>query len=128
MNYNYVIKPFSSYDNWTVSSETENISSVIDKLIRIAAKITESFASDIIYDINALNDAVENALYYDRVLLFQESGIPSLPVKDGVVTYPSSVRGIQVWRLSHDPDRKHTILTRVYLSAELPYGSDIVGM
>ena len=40
----YVIQDYSCYDNYTVKSKTENVSNVVDKMIRITAKTTESFA------------------------------------------------------------------------------------
>lgn len=51
------ITNYSCYDNGIVS-KTENVCNVIDKMIQLAAKLTERFASDIIYDINNLNDAI----------------------------------------------------------------------
>ena len=54
----YVIQDYSCYDNYTVKSKTENVSNVVDKMIRITAKTTESFASDIYYDIQALYKAI----------------------------------------------------------------------
>lgn len=54
-------------DKGTVSN-TDNISSVIDKMIRLTAKLTECYASDIIYDIDNLKDAVENGIEYEAKL------------------------------------------------------------
>ena len=49
----FKITNYSCYDDYTVTSNTENVSNVVDKLIRLTAKITERFASDIYYDINS---------------------------------------------------------------------------
>ena len=52
------ITNFSCYDNG-ITSETENVCNVIDKMIQLAAKVTERWASDIVYDINELTDAIK---------------------------------------------------------------------
>ena len=129
MEYIYEIKPFSCYDNWTKTAETKNICGILDKLLRITTKITEWFASDILYDIHNLNKAVEEETAYDRVLVFRESGVSSFEVEDKrTVSYGSAISGIQVWRLTHDPDTEVTMLTRVYLCRYSDYSNDIVGM
>jgi len=107
----------SMFDNWTVSVEGQNISTVIDKLIRLAAKNTEYYASDIIYTINALQDAVNNKVPYERYLGFRDGGVSTHEKSDDVsLVYCGEV--IQWWRLIHEPNLGHdaqTILIRVDL-------------
>lgn len=124
MEYIYDIRPYSCYDNWTVGSDTENVSSVLDKLLRITTKVTEQFASDILYDIRDFCTKLEEHEPYDRILIFRESGVSTYVVEDNAVKYPSFLSGIQVWRLTFDPDKTSTILTRVYLRGM----HDVVGM
>ena len=69
------ITDYSCYDNYTVKSETENISSIVDKLIRLTAKITESYASDVVYDINALEKFIEEKYPHDKIIFFRECGM-----------------------------------------------------
>lgn len=99
----------SSYNDYTVTSNTENISDVVDKLIRLTAKITERYASDIYYDIKSLHNALEEYEPYDRVLFFRESGVWTVSVED----LTDFVDHIQAWRLTHDPENTITTLVRV---------------
>jgi hypothetical protein len=103
------IVKYSSYDDYTVTSNTENISDVVDKMIRLAAKITERYASDIYYDINSLHRCLEEHEPYDRVLFFRESGVWTVSVED----LNTLVDNIQAWRLTHDPENTITTLVRV---------------
>ncbi len=127
----YKIKPFSSFDNYTVASITDNVSIVIDKLIRITAKVTEQFAGDIWYDIRTLLDAQEGRTALNEILIFRESGISTHPVsktEEGYfVVNGGHLSGIQCWNLKHDPERNSTVLSRVYL-ANTTQAWDYIGM
>lgn len=107
----------SSYDDYTVTSNSENISDVVDKLIRLTAKITERYASDIYYDINSLYRCLEEHEPYDRVLFFSESGVWTVSVED----LSKIVDHIQAWRLTHDPENTITTLVRVDIRKENEY-------
>ena len=108
------ITNYSSYDDYTVTSNTENISNVVDKLIRLAAKITERFASDIYYDIESLHHCLEEHESYDRVLFFRESGVWTVSIE----YLNALVDNIQAWRLTHDPENMITTLVRVDIRKE----------
>lgn len=108
------ITNYSSYDDYTVTSNTENISNVVDKLIRLSAKITERFASDIYYDIESLYHCLEEHKPYDRVLFFRESGVWTVSVED----LNNLVDNIQAWRLTYDPENMITTLVRVNIRKE----------
>lgn len=105
----YTIRDYSCYDNYTVKSKTENVSNVVDKMIRITAKITESFASDIYYDILALYQAINKKEKLNRVLFFREGGVSA---KNIPIEYCESDY-IQTWHLTHDPETCTTVLKRV---------------
>ena len=107
----------SSYDDYTVTSNTDNISDVVDKLIRLTAKITERYASDIYYDIDSLHQCLEEHKSYDRVLFFRESGVWTVSVED----LNTLVDNIQAWRLTHDPENTITTLVRVDVRKENEY-------
>lgn len=108
------IDNYSSYDNYTVKSNTENISDIVDKMVRLTAKITESYASDIYYDIKSLHHCLEEHEPYDRVLFFRESGVWTVDYEaiDRVFDH------IQAWRLTHDPENTITTLVRVRVREE----------
>ena len=116
------ISDYSHNDSHTIETRSENLSSVIDKLIRITAKITEHFASDIMYDITNLNNAVKLQMLHDVLLFFRECGVTTWEISefdekayDAVLT---CFIPIQTWRLTHNPDTMETKLVRVSLSKE----------
>lgn len=101
----------------TVTAYTENICSVIDKMIRLTAKLTELYASDIYYDIIAIDRAVEEKRKLDCILFFRENGVKTKPMEymdaDEYETTLSNFTPIQTWRLTHDPATTETKLERV---------------
>ena len=105
---------YSSYDNYTFKSDIDNISTIVDKLIRLSAKITERFAGDIYYDIKSLYRCLEEHELYDRVLFFRESGVWTVNAHE----LDDMVEHIQAWRLIHDPNTMVTVLTRVGIRKE----------
>ena len=115
------ITNYSCNDNGT-TSYTSNISNVIDKMIRLTAKITECYASDIIYDIENLNNAVENGNEFDRLLFFRECGVTTRKVNGFDMDVYNSLlfnfTPIQIWRLTHNPSTMETKLIRVSIRKE----------
>ena len=115
------ISNHSCYDNG-ITSDTENISSIIDKLIRLTAKLTENYASDIIYDIKALCSSVETGTEIDNLLFFRENGVTTRETKDfNVDAYKTllfNFTPIQIWRLTHNPSTMETKLIRVSIYNE----------
>ena len=111
------ITNYSWYNDYTVTSNSENISNVVDKLIRLSAKITERFASDIYYDIKSLYRCLEEHESYDRVLFFRESGVWAVSIEE----LDNMVDHIQAWRLTHDPEAMITTLVRVDVRKEKLY-------
>lgn len=110
------ITNFSLCDKGTVS-RTENISSIVDKMIRLAAKLTEHYASDIVYDIVDLSNAVKEKEPLDNLLFFRECGVTTREVKeldtDEYDTLLFNFTPIQIWRLTHNPEAMETKLIRV---------------
>lgn len=73
----YKIRNYSSYDDdprFAVRSDTGNISNISDRMVRLAAKITESYAGDIFYDIDTLNRVVESGKNHAWLLCLREDG------------------------------------------------------
>lgn len=129
MELTYRIRPFSCYDNWTVTSETENVSSIDDKLIRLAAKCTDYYAGDIWYDIKTLHLAVEGCCDLKRLLLFRGGGVSAyqLMVEDELYLKDWLPGCTQAWLLTHNPETKETVLKRVICSAQYGFSSHYVG-
>lgn len=92
----------SMYDNWTVTAIGDNVSSIIDKLIRLAAKNTEYFASDIVYTIEHLNAKVANFDPYTAYLGFRDGGVSEF--SDPCYISPCTTGDVvQWWKLTYDP-------------------------
>ena len=128
MEYRYEIRPFSAYSTYTTTAASENVSAIIDRLIRVAAKVTEHYAGDVVYDIQALQEAVQTRRPLDLVLLFRSGGVSTVKPEDGVVPRPGPLpRAIQAWRLTHNPENTETVLRRVTLCARREWQSDYVG-
>ncbi len=100
-----------------IVSHTENIYKITDKLIRLAAKLTEDWASDIIYDIENINKAVELREKHDRLLFFREYGVTTRETETfdahAYDTLLFNWNPIQIWRLTHNPSTMETKLIRV---------------
>lgn len=115
---NIKITNFSCYDKG-ITSNTENVCNVIDKMIQLAARYTERFASDIVYDIEYLRDAVEKKKSLDNLLFFRENGVTTRETSelnaDGYDDLLCCFTPIQVWRLTHNPSTTGTKLIRVYI-------------
>lgn len=115
------ISNFSCYNDG-ITSETENVCNVIDKMIQLAAKLTKRFASDIIYDIEWLNNAVKEKILLDNLLFFRENGVTTRETNtltadryDGLLC---CFCPIQIWRLTHNPGTMETKLIRVSVTKE----------
>jgi len=80
--YNKLIRfcAFSTYEDsrYYVSSEGDNLSPIFCKLIELAAKKCDSYASDIFYDMKAIEQTVEEGEEMDEILVFRESGVTSI--------------------------------------------------
>lgn len=112
------ITPYSDcYGKYIVTSNTENISNVVDKMIRLTAKITEAYAGDIYFDIKGLTCCTEEHEPYDRVLFFREGGVWTVNTNE-LDEYTDMITHIQAWRLVHDPENMTTTLIRVYVTKE----------
>lgn len=123
------IKSYSSFDNYTVKSIGNNASSVYDKLLRLTTKLTERYASDILYLIPSVDKAMEDDRDIDIVVMFREDGVSWKSVAEDAVETDAGVTYLQCWRLSIDNTREDLMeLTRVYLVADNIYNKQIIGM
>ena len=115
------ITNYSCYDNGIVS-ETENVCDIIDKMIRLTAKVTERWASDIVYDINELTDAIKNKKSIDEIIFFRENGVFTMETNKLTAERYNDLlccfTPIQIWRLTHNPCTMETKLIRVNVRKE----------
>ena len=115
------ITNYSFYDDGIVS-ETENVCNIIDKMIRLTARVTERWASDIVYDINELTDAVKNKKSIDEIIFFRENGVSTMETNRLTAERYNDLlccfTPIQIWRLTHNPSTMETRLIRVNVRKE----------
>lgn len=71
----------SVYDQYTVLASTSNWSSVLDKLLRVTTKVTESYAGDILYTLSHVLDKKNRPLGTAMFFGFRESGVDSFTVE-----------------------------------------------
>lgn len=115
------ITNYSCYDNGIVS-ETENISNIMDKMVRLAAKLTERYAGDIYYDMLKLNNAINEKEQLDNLFFFHKNGVTTSETNkltaelyDGLLCFFTP---IQTWRLTYNPDIMEIKLIRVNVRKE----------
>lgn len=110
----YSVTNYSMYDNWTVTTDGRNVSSIMSKMVERAGRICEYYASDIYYTLQAYYQAVQNGEGYDKVLLFREDGVSCKPVSNDTVEVGLD-DSIQCWRLSWNPRTECGSFIRVSL-------------
>ena len=105
------IQNYSFYDNYTVSDKGDNWSRVVSKMVQLAGRYCERFASDIYYDIDSFTGHIRDKVDYDRYLFFRESGVTALSPED--VKAIESTDYIQAWHLTYNAETEEQELTRV---------------
>lgn len=113
------IQNYSFYDNYTVSDKGDNWSRVVSKMIQLAGRYCERFASDITYDVNAFIKAIEEGQDHNRYLFFRESGVTALSLED--IKAIESIEYIQAWHLTYNAETEEQELTRVSVTFERRY-------
>ena len=112
----YTIHSYSSFVGYTTKSVNDNISSIMSRMVQIAGRLCENYASDVYYTLCSYDDAVRGNYEYDRLITFYESGVIERKIENGTVDSKSN--GIQYWRLTWNPQKKEGVFTRVRLKVE----------
>lgn len=110
------INKYSCYDNYTVKDNGTNLSRITSKMVQLAGRLCENYASDIVYDANAFKTAVEHKLDYDKFLFFREDGVTAKGYDDIILQHSTDF--IQVWHLTYDAETQDQEFTRVYISVK----------
>lgn len=112
----YTIHSYSSFDGYTTKSVNDNISSIMSRMVQIAGRLCENYASDVYYTLCSYDDAVRENYEYDKLITFRESGVIECKIENGTVD--SRPRGIQYWRLTWNPEECAGMFKRVCLKEE----------
>jgi len=124
-----------------VLEDSENISTLIDRLFRITTKVTEGRAGDIMLVLNALDEAREKGEPYCKLLSFWDHGVNPydagfdadstlfIHVPEGTYIADNGLDGIQYWLLAYAPgengrmEKGKTLLKRYNFSG--PYWNGV---
>ena len=112
----YTIHPYSTDKGNTTKSVNDNVSNIMSRMIQIAGRLCENYASDVYYTLCSYDDAVRENYEYDRLITFYESGVIECKIENGTVNSKSD--GIQYWRLTWNPKEHVGTLIRVSLRRE----------
>ena len=112
----YTMHPYSTDKGNTTKSVNDNISSIMSRMVQIAGRLCENYASDVYYTLCGYDDAVRENYNYDKLIVFQESGVIEYTIENDTVN--SRPLGIQCWRLTWNPQKKEGMFTRVRLKEE----------
>ena len=112
----YTIYPYGTSNGHTTKSVNDNISSIMSRMVQIAGRLCEDYASDVYYALCNYDDAVRENYEYDRLITFYESGVIERKIENDTVDSKSN--GIQYWRLTWNPQKKEGMFTRVRLKVE----------
>ncbi len=110
------IQNYSFYNDYTVSDKGDNWSRVVSKMMQLAGRYCERFASDIFYDANAFVHAIETNQNFDKYLFFRESGVTALYYQDIMAIEGTDY--IQAWHLTYNAETEEQELTRVSVTFE----------
>ena len=110
------INTYSSFGNYTVKDKGTNHSDIVTKMVHLAGRLCERYASDIVYDANAFIKAIENKEDFERFLFFREMGVTAFKVDDVKAIHGTDY--IQVWRLSYNAETEEQEFTRVSVNFE----------
>lgn len=116
------IYPYSDDKRYCVRVRGDNVSSVIDRMVRVAAKITEHYASDIVIWCKKLQDTINAHDTLTCTLNFREDGVDlymQSRLEDPDMLRAILSGGIQQWMLMVDweDDIPVTEFLRVRISA-----------
>mgnify|MGYP007025964878 CR=1 FL=1 len=118
------IRKYSTYKDsrFYLESIGENYSTIFDRLIRLTAKLTESYAGDIYYELSEIEKLIERSQPFDRILCFRECGVNSCwrETVEGYDLRELSTIGesIQTWELVYEPDLDSTVNPKDKLTLE----------
>ena len=116
MNKKIKITNYSCYDNYTIKDEGLNYSTIVTKMIHLAGRICERYASDIVYDADVFIKAIKNNEDFDRYLFFRENGVTAF--KKEYVECIKETDYIQAWHLTYNAETEKQEFTRVNVSFE----------
>lgn len=112
----YTIHPYSTGKGNTTKSVNDNVSNIMSRMVQIAGRLCEDYASDVYYALCNYDNAVRENDEYDKLIVFQENGVIERKIENNTVD--RKPEGIQYWRLTWNPKEHVGTLIRVNLRRE----------
>ena len=112
----YTIYPYSTDKRYTAKSVNGNISSIMSRMVQIAGRLCEDYASDVYYALCNYDNAVRENDEYDKLIVFQENGVIERKIENNTVD--RKPEGIKYWRLTWNPQKREGAFARVLLKEE----------
>lgn len=112
LTYKRRVEPYWNCHTYRIEDDSDNISSVMTKMVQLAGRFCERYASDIYYDIRSLMHHIEDKETYDVVLDFRESGVNTHEVKLDIAR-EAGESIYQTWRLTYTPVNGKVVFYRV---------------
>lgn len=109
----YTIHPYSTGKGNTTKSVNDDISSIMSRMVQIAGRLCEDYASDVYYALCNYDNAVRENDEYDKLIVFQENGVIERKIENNTVD--RKPEGIQYWRLTWNPQKREGAFARVLL-------------
>jgi hypothetical protein len=107
------------FNNYIVKDKGENYSDIVTKMVQLAGRLCEKYASDIIYDANAFIKAIAEDKDFDRYLVYREMGVTALNSENLDMIDDSDY--IQVWHLTYNATTKEQKFARMSVYFERRY-------
>jgi hypothetical protein len=107
------------FSNYTLKDKGSNYSDIVTKMVQLAGRLCEKYASDIIYDANAFIKAIAEGKDFDRYLVYREMGVTALGPDD--IDNIDESDYIQVWHLTYNADTEDQKFARVSVYFERRY-------
>ena len=107
---------YSSFNDYTVTDKGDNWSRVVSKMVQLAGRYCERYASDIVYDCKSFIVAIEEKRNFDRFLFVRESGVTALSPEDLLCF--ESIEYLQAWHLTYNAETEEQKLERVSVSID----------
>ena len=109
----YTIHPYSTGKGYTAKSVNDNVSNIMSRMVQIAGRLCENYASDVYSALCNYDNAVRENDEYDKLIVFQENGVIEREIENNTVD--RKPEGIQYWRLTWNRQKREGVFTRVLL-------------
>ena len=112
-----LISRYSTNQQHILEHRGQNPSTIITKMIQLAGRFCEYYASDIVFEAVNFRYAVEHNKPYHKYIFFREGGVDAYAPNE--VEYARGMVYIQVWDLCYKPDVDNgiQIFQRLHVSA-----------